>query len=298
MSIVFCAICIFIFCFMAVKIYKKQKMVEQHMLNMIIVSKVYLICAIVVTLIMIAISIFPINITRRGKIVLFIVLILLLAFIYLFSFLFSCWYIDIKEETIEYCSLFGKIQFLSYKSIKNVEVDENNILHIHFKDEKKLKLSAQSKFGQNLIINELRHHNISVIYKYSINSFVMKLPLLYPVMHICCAIISSVFTIACGKMDMLIGIVLGILLMISSVCAFMSDIIGRVVINKNIIYQYRFLRRVKQLNISEIIRVDRREKDNAQYVLFYSKSGLKMKINMLCKNANLLEQIIRQHRWE
>lgn len=276
-------------------IYKKQaRETEQYVFNMIIFSRIFLIGAVIFMIILCIVNAFPNNLIGREKILGILISIVFIIVLFSISFLFTRWHIDLQEEKIEYCSMFGKKKVISYDTILRAEIDERDILHIYYGDNEEIIFPTGFGVGQNYIIEKLKSYKIVAKYKCSVNNFSMKLPLLYPIMHGGCTIISLVCVVVSLKLKMSIGIATGIVMTVCSIYALLSDIIGKIVVTKGIIYQYRFLRKTKKLKLSEVERVERREKDSVEYIYLYSKQGMKIKISMLCKNANLFEKVVRQ----
>lgn len=281
---------IFVFGFM--KIYQKQKIIQKkYIFNMIIFSRIWLLFA----------AIFSVCFLISGflaerTLVADIVLLVLMVSLVLLSILFLHWHIDFSNKRIEYGSLLWKNYYRDFDKTAKVEIDEKDNICIYSENEKVLKIPAS--IGQTYIIAELKHKGISIRYKYNVNDFVMKLPLFYPVMHITFSIIAGVFTICSIQTDIFPSILLWFIMMWFLIYKTVSDFWGKTIVYKGMIVQIGFLKKTKKIRFAQITKVVRREKNNIQYVYIYSEKGLEMRINMLCENRRLLEELIKQHRWE
>lgn len=284
------------FIFTIIKIYQKQKRAQdKYIVNLVVFSKVWLLFAIVFFVLYMIYDCIVIRFIKQNPIV-DIVLLALTAFLCILSVMFCRWHIDMNDERMEYCFLLGKTHYRYFDRMTKVEIDGKDNIYIYSEDEKVLKVPVE--IGLEYLIHELKYHGVRVDYKYNMNHFVMKLPLFYPVLNLCFSIIAGVFVVYSIKLNMLVGILFWAVMELCLIAKTISDFLYNVMIDGNSIVQVRFLRKKRKIDYKQIIRVMHREKDNAPYLYIYSEKGLEMKINMLCENSRLLEELVKKHRWE
>ena len=284
------------FIFTIIKIYRKQKRVQdKYTVNLVVFSKVWLLFAVVFFVLYMIFDCIVIRFLKQNPIV-DIVLLALTAFFCILSVMFCRWHIDMNDKGMEYCFLLGKTHYRYFDRMTKVEIDGKDNVYIYSEDEKVLKVPVE--IGLEYFIHELKYHGVRVDYKYNMNHFVMKLPLFYPVMDLCFSIIAGVFVVYSIKLNMLVGILFWSVMELCLIAKTISDFLYNVMIDGNSIVQVRFLRKKRKIDYKQIIRVMHREKDNAPYLYIYSEKGLEMKINMLCENSRLLKELVKKHRWE
>ncbi len=282
--------------FAVVRAYRKAKKVqEEYVINMTIFSKIWLLFA-VIFLVCYIFSGFIKTASAKTSMTIEMVFLALTIFLYILSILYSRWHINIDEEKIEYCSLSGKSRCQYFDKIRKAEIDEKDNLNLYSEEEKVLKIPLE--IGQEYIIVVLKGYGVRVNYKYNVGDFVMKLPLFYPVLYVFFFVIAGLLNGLAVKVNMWIGILLWSVMMCCLACKAASDFLGRVVVHKNEIVQTRFLRRTKRIAFNQIVKVKRRDRDNAPHLYIYSDKGVEMKINLLCENRELLEELVKRHHWE
>lgn len=274
---------------------KAKKVQEEYFINLTIFSKIWLLFA-VIFLVCYIFSGFIKTASEKTGMTIEMVFLALTIFLYILSILFSRWHIDIDEKKIGYCFLTGKSRYRYFDKIRKAEIDEKNNLNLYSEEEKVLKIPLE--VGREYILTVLKVYGVRVSYKYNVGDFVMKLPLFYPVLYVFFFVIAGVLTGLAVKVNMWIGILLWSVMMCCLACKAASDFLGRVVVHKNEIVQTRFLRRTKRIAFNQIVKVKRRDRDNAPHLYIYSDKGLEMKINMLCENRELLEELVKRHHWE
>lgn len=294
------------FIFTIIKIYRKQKRAQdKYIVNLVVFSKMWLLFAVVFFVLYMIFDCIVIRFLKQNPIV-DIVLLALTAFFCILSVMFCRWHIDMNDKGMEYCFLLGKTHYRYFDRMTKVEIDGKDNVYIYSEDEKVLKVPVE--IGLEYFIHELKYHGVRVDYKYNMNHFVMKLPLFYPVLYLCFFIIVGVFAVCLVKLghlkldhlklEHLAGILFWAVMELCLIAKTISDFLYNVMIDGNSIVQVRFLRKKRKIDYKQIIRVMHREKDNAPYLYIYSEKGLEMKINMLCENSRLLEELVKKHRWE
>lgn len=176
----FIKVCIAVFLmFAVVKVYQKAKEVQKkYTLNLVVFSKVWLFFA--ALLIVCYLGLLKVS---AKEIMIDIVLIVLIIFLLVLGVTFCRWHIDIENDRIEYCPLLGTGKCRYYDQITRAEIDEKNKIWLFSEDKDILKIS--SGMGSTYLIAILKGHNIRVEYRSKIDDFIMRLPLFYPVMHLC-----------------------------------------------------------------------------------------------------------------
>lgn len=293
--ILFIKICIVAFLlYTIVKIYQKTKKTQrEHIISLTVFSKVWLIFAVIGIVCYLFFGFLP-TITEK-KIIIDIVLLAFIVFLCILSVLFCRWHIDIDDERIDYCSLTGKSKCCRLNEIMKAEIDEKGNICIYSENENAWKIP--SEIGNTYLITALKLYGIDVKYKHKIDDFEMKLPLFYPVMYLCFFIIAGLFAVFSMKYYIFAGL-FWLVLTVASAYKSVSDLKDRVIVKNNMIIQTRFLRKTRKLKYGQVIKVMRRIRDNAPYFYIYSEKGLEMKINMLCENRDLLEEVVKKHHWE
>lgn len=280
--------------FAIISAFKKTKKVQkEYTINLALFSKGWLFFA-AILIIWYMFSGFLTADSIKNNVIVDMILLALIIFLCILSVLFCRWHIDINNERIEYCSLSGKNSCRYFNRIIKAEIDEKDNMLIYAENENVLKIPTE--IGHTYIITALRYQGICVKYKYSIDDFVMKLPLFYPVMYICFSIIAGLFAVFSMKYYISAGLIWLVLAM-ASVYQSVSGFKDKVIVKGNVIVQIRLLRKMKKIGYEQIVKVIRREKSNAPHLYIYSKKGLEMKINMLCKNRRLLEELVERHHW-
>lgn len=222
-------------------------------------------------------------------------LLALIIFLCILSVLFCRWHIDIDNKRIEYCSISGKNNYCYYNQITKAEVDEKNNMYIYSENGNVLKIPIE--ISDTYIIKMLRYQGVCVKYKYNIDDFMMKLPLFYPILYMFFSVLAGVLFIFSIGVNTLASIFWTII-MLATIYRTISDFWLKVIVKGNEIVQIRFFRKAKRISHKKIVKVISREKDNLPYIYIYSEKGLEMKINMLCENKKLMEELIKRHHWE
>lgn len=279
-----------------IRIYKKQKKTqEEYIISLVIFSKMWFLFAMVLYVFDLIFDYFAINFLKQN-ITVYVVLFIFIAFLCALSILFSSWNICINDKRIEFCRILGKKNHCYFDKISKVEIDEKDNFFIYSKTDSVLKIPV--KTGREYIIAKLKQQGVCVNYKYDIDSFVMKIPLPYPVIYMCFFIVADLFTIYSIYLNILTGTLLWFVMALCLIYKTISDFLEKVIVDRNMIVQMRFLRKKREISYKQIISVIHREKNNTPYLYIYSEEGLIMKINMLCKNRKLMEELIKKHRWE
>jgi len=282
--------------FILIKIYQRtQKVKNEYVVNLAIFSNVWLLFASVCLVSYLLFDFLPIS-HEKEKLIADITLLVLTLFLCMLSVLFCRWHIDINSERIEYCSLLGKSNCRYFDRITKAEIDEMDNIYIHSENENILKIPVE--IGRTYIIAKLQQHGICVKYKYDIDDFVMKLPLFYPVMYMFFSITAGAFAFFSIEVNMLVGILFWLIMFLCLINKTISDFCEKVIVNRNVIVQIKFLRKKREISFGQIVRVMYKKKNNMQYLYIYSERGLEMRINMLCKNRKLLEELVKRHHWE
>lgn len=264
-----------------IRIYiKRKKTQDVYFISLVIFSKLWFLFAVVLYVFDLKFDYFAIFI----------------AFFCALCILFSRWKICINDKRIEFYRLLGKKNYCYFDKISKVEIDEKDNFYIYSETESVLKIPV--KTGREYIITKLKQQGVCVNYKYDIDSFVMKLPLPYPVTYMCFFIVANLFAIDSIYLNILTGTLFWFVMALCLIYKTISDFLEKVIVDGNMIVQIRFLRKKREINYKQIISVIHREKNNTPYLYIYSEEGLKMKINMLCKNRKLMEELIKKHRWE
>ena len=296
MSIFIKIVTIFFSPFAVVYAYRKAKKVqEEYIINLTLFSKVWLLFA-VIFLVCYIFSGFIKTASVKTGMTIEMVFLAFTIFLYILSILYSRWHIKIDEEKIEYCFLSGKSRCRYFDKIRKAEIDEKDNLNLYSEEEKVLKIPLE--VGREYIIAALKVYGVQVSYKYNVGDFVMKLPLFYPVLYVFFFVIAGLLNGLSVKVNMWIGILLWSVMMCCLACKAASDFLGRVVVHKNEIVQTRFLRRTKRIAFNQIVKVKRRDWDNAPHLYIYSDKGVEMKINLLYENRELLEELVKRRHWE
>lgn len=279
-----------------IRIYRKRKKPQDiYIISLVIFSKFWFLFAVVLYVFDLISDYFAIKFIKQN-ITACAVLLIFIAFLCALCILFSRWNICLNDKRIEFYRLLGKKNYCYLDKILKVEIDEKDNFYIYSETESVLKIPF--KTDREYIITKLKQQGVCVKYKYDIDSFVMKLPLAYPVMYMCFFIVASLFTIHSICLNMLTGTLFWFVLALCLIYKTISDFLEIVIVDGNMIVQMGFLRKKREINYKQIISVIHREKNNTPYLYIYSEEGLKMKINMLCKNRKLMEELIKKHRWE
>lgn len=281
--------------FALIRIYQRQKQVQsEYIINLVMLSRVWFLGALVFGALYILYGFLTISHVKYDLAVDIIVL-AFTVFLCALSILFCRWHINIDNNRIEYCSLSGKCEYRYFNQITNAEIDEKDNIYLYSENEKVLKIPIET--GRGYITAELRNQGVCIRYRYNIDEFVMKLPLFYPVMYMCFSIIISSAALYSIKENILVGVLFWSVIDVCLIAKTISDFLVKVIVDKNAIVQVKFFRK-KKIYYYQIVRVMRRERNNIPYLYIYSQEGLKLRINMLCKNKKLMEEFIKKHQWE
>lgn len=277
-------------------VWRKAKEVQkEYIINLVIFSKMWLLFAVICTVCGIFFGFMKTASAETGIIVSMVFLVFAVL-LYLLSILYCRFHIDIDDEKIEYCPPAGKSRCRYFDKITKAEIDEKDNLHLYSDGEKTLKIPLE--IGREYVITLLKCNDVRVRYKYNIDDFEMRLPLFYPIFYIFCFIVAGMMAGLSAEVKLLRGVLLWSVMMACSAFEAASDYWGKVVVRRNEIAQVRFLRKTKRIAHKQIVRVARRSNGRAPQLLIYSEKGVAMKINMLCENRELLEELVRRRHWE
>lgn len=293
---IYIKICVTVcFIFAIVKGYQKAKRVQkEYTITFAVFSKVWLFSDAVFTVCYL-LSIFLMADIKKKNIIETILLAVMIL-LYILSVLFNRWYIDIDEEKVECRSLIGKKSTCCFKQITKAEIDEANNICIYSGDRLIMKISAEK--GKEYFPMILKCHGVDVTYKYRVDNFVMRLPMFYPIMYLSCLVIACLFLFFSMEDHYSVGIWFWSVIVLASAFSSMSTFLDKVIVKNSVILQKRFLRKSREIDCRQVVKVMHRIKGNAPCYYIYSEKGLELKVNMLCENRELFNELIKRRHWK
>lgn len=293
---IYIKICVTVcFIFAIVKGYQKAKRVQkEYTITFAVFSKVWLFFDAVFTVCYL-LSVFLMADVKK-KTIIETILLAVMILLYTLSVLFNRWYIDIDEEKVECRSLIGKKSTCCFNQITKAEIDEANKICIYSEDRLIMKISAE--IGKEYFSMILKCHGVDVTYKYRVDNFVMRLPLFYPIMYLSCLVIACLFLFFSMEDHYSVGSWFWSVIVLASAFSSMSAFLDKVIVKNSVILQKRFLRKSREIDCRQVVKVMHRIKGNAPCYYIYSEKGLELKVNMLCENRELFNELIKRRHWK
>ena len=280
--------------FAAEKEYKVDKKGNNY-IDTGVIWKIYFTMAIVFTILIIIVGSVPSNVQGIDKFVMSAIAIGLNIMIYIIAIMYRLYYIKFGENNITYRNMLGKIRKYNYSDIEYGELSYSRILTLYSNNKQILKFSVAEM--RILILVTLGEKGVKIKKESVGESFVIEETKLYK------GISWSGVIIFWG------GTFLGIYLkhiFVTLVCLVFALLavfdlfnkLKKIIVSDKSILVVDLLKGKREVPFSKIKYIERKMKDDSEFIYFYSDKGLEFKYRSVNKNAAAFEDIIDKYRWK
>lgn len=259
-------------------------------INKLQLSKLFGLLAVIFSVILVFASSFPSNIQGKRLLIVMLILILFNVVLYFIALYLWMWEITFNTDGICKKTIFGTKKY-DFSSINQYSIDKSKNVVISFSDGNKFRFRELEHISEITFL--LKRNNIQFQSIALSESGVIKEGVVYRVISGLCVVAACVFIKLCMSVSNYFGIVFFGVLLIAGVIDFGKKICNKVIVSEKEIKIYRFLRKEKIVDISELKYVKRKKIDNLENVWVYSEEELLFKYRKSWDNAELLETIVR-----
>lgn len=250
-----------------------------------LVSRIFFICAIILSVIFIIAFSFPSNIEENSKTIVTLFVTLFNMIFYCLSYIYNGIYIRITDNKIVYNIGFGTKELLYSEITKTIKNSSGDIL-LYKNNKKIVTIPKDLAYAiPKLQCNEKNENDDK-------NEFIMQVSKFYKALMIICCIVFIMFFILSAYYSVSSGVIIFGIMLIISLIECINEFKLKIFVSKREINKVSLFCK-KNILIKNITKVEVKKNNNANWLYLYSKNGLEIKINTLYTNSYLLEEILK-----
>lgn len=259
-------------------------------INEKVISKILLSVAIVYSILVIAISTLPLNISGKTLYIVAIFVIVLNVVLYLLGLHYYFYELELSSEGIYFRSGIIKKYRYSWKQVLSFEVTNNNKIIINC-EKKKVKIELTEESYK--VVNWLSKIDIAQNKHTEKEGFTIKATIFYIVLSFIFFAIFAGLLVMSIYMSSYYAVVVFVLLTLISIINMIKKIYDRIIINNEDITIQRLFKKNQYLKISDIKKAKRKTVDNAEVIYVYGiNDKFLFKYSKTNENAYLFDSIM------
>lgn len=284
-------------------VYKIQKPTEEfkttelgeRFIDWKIYSIIYMIGAIVFTIILVGVSSMPSNLGKTEDYIFNGIFISLILFLVVLSIFYGGTYVKIGKEKIYWRKMFGKEREIEYSEISLFKTDGMGNIKIYKED--KCVLHFAMGVNKVFVTEVLKNHKVPT-YDFKIqDSIIMKQGTGYVTFDAFCILVFIVFFLATAYYRMFFGMFLSFFFIIASIFSFFARTKREITVKNRKITEKRFLRRTKEICFKEVEYLSLRPINNSEEICIHSKNGKVIRVPRYYRNVEMLDNVIEKQHW-